>query len=163
MLLTEQSYQKIDLELSKYPKDKRQSSLIAALAIAQEENSWLSPEIIEEVAKYIGIPPIVAQEVATFYNMFNTEHKCKNRISVCTNLPCALRGGAMIANYLKNKLGIDFHETTSDLNFTLLEGECAGACGDAPVILINNKHICIKMTEEKVDLLIDALKKESGE
>ncbi|AGF49203.1 NADH-quinone oxidoreductase subunit NuoE [Candidatus Kinetoplastidibacterium galati] len=163
MLLSEQSYQKIDSELSKYPEDKRQSSLIAALAIAQEENSWLSPEIIEEVASYIGIPPIVAQEVATFYNMFNTEHKCKNKISICTNLPCALRGSVIVANYLKNKLGIDFHETTPDHSFTLLESECAGACGDAPVILINNKHMCIKMTEEKVDLLIDTLKKESGE
>ena len=81
------------------------------------------------------------------------------KITVCTNLPCALSGGVHAADYIKNKLGIDFNETTADGRFTLKEGECMGACGDAPVLLVNNHRMCSWMTEEKIDQLLADLKK----
>ncbi|SEI82947.1 MULTISPECIES: NADH-quinone oxidoreductase subunit NuoE [unclassified Achromobacter] len=158
MLLSEQAYQKIDRELAKFPADQRQSAIMASLAIAQEEKGWLATEIIEDVAKYIGVPPIAVQEVATFYNMFDVKPVGKNKIAVCTNLPCALRDGDRAGEYLKRKLGVDYRETTADGQFTLVEGECMGACGDSPVLIVNNKHMCVRMTDEKLDALVAALK-----
>jgi NADH-quinone oxidoreductase subunit E len=158
MLLSEQAYQKIDRELAKFPGDQRQSAIMASLAIAQEEKGWLATEIIEDVANYIGVPPIAVQEVATFYNMFDVKPVGKNKIAVCTNLPCALRDGERAGDYLKRKLGVDYRETTADGQFTLVEGECMGACGDSPVLIVNNKHMCVRMTEEKLDALVAALK-----
>ncbi|HYG45297.1 MAG TPA: NADH-quinone oxidoreductase subunit NuoE [Bordetella sp.] len=158
MLLSEQAYQKIDRELAKFPADQRQSAIMASLAIAQEEKGWLPPEVLEDVATYIGVPPIAVQEVATFYNMFDTMPVGKHKIAVCTNLPCALRDGEKAGDYLKRKLGVDYRETTSDGLFTLVEGECMGACGDSPVLIVNNKHMCVRMTEEKLDALVQGLK-----
>ncbi|WP_459617551.1 NADH-quinone oxidoreductase subunit NuoE [Bordetella sp. 2513F-2] len=158
MLLSEQAYQKIDRELAKFPADQRQSAIMASLAIAQEEKGWLPAEIIEDVANYIGVPPIAVQEVATFYNMFDVAPVGKHKIAVCTNLPCALRDGERAGDYLKRKLGVGYRETTPDGQFTLIEGECMGACGDAPVVIVNNKHMCVRMTEQKLDALVDTLK-----
>ena len=159
MLLSEQAYQKIDRELAKFPADQRQSAIMASLAIAQEEKGWLSPEVLEDVAKYIGVPPIAVQEVATFYNMFDIKPVGKHKIAVCTNLPCALRDGEKAGEYLKRKLGVDYRETTPDGLFTLVEGECMGACGDSPVLIVNNKHMCVRMAPEKIDAMIDELKR----
>ncbi|SNT21310.1 NADH dehydrogenase subunit E [Noviherbaspirillum humi] len=159
MLLSEQAYRKIDRELAKFPADQRQSAVMAALAIAQDEKGWLAPEVMEDVARYIGMPPIAVQEVATFYNMFDTKPVGKVKISVCTNLPCALSGGEKAAAYLKEKLGIDYKETTPDGQITLVEGECMGACGDAPVMLVNNKRMCSFMTDERIDALLEEVKK----
>ena len=158
MLLSEQAYQRIDRELAKFPEDQRQSAIMASLAIAQEEKGWLSPELIEDVANYIGVPPIAVQEVATFYNMFDVKPVGKYKISVCTNLPCALRGGESAADLVKRKLGIGFKETTPDGLFTVVEGECMGACGDAPVMLVNNKHMCVLMSDERIDAMLQELK-----
>ncbi|MDQ8032554.1 NADH-quinone oxidoreductase subunit E [Bordetella genomosp. 1] len=158
MLLSAQAYQKIDRELAKFPADQRQSAIMASLAIAQEEKGWLPAEILEDVAKYIGVPPIAVQEVATFYNMFDVKPVGQHKIAVCTNLPCALRDGERAGDYLKRKLGVDYRETTADGKFTLIEGECMGACGDSPVVIVNNKHMCVRMTEEKLDALVDGLK-----
>ncbi|MFY2644446.1 NADH-quinone oxidoreductase subunit NuoE [Achromobacter insuavis] len=158
MLLSEQAYQKIDRELAKFPADQRQSAIMASLAIAQEEKGWLATDIIEDVANYIGVPPIAVQEVATFYNMFDVKPVGKTKIAVCTNLPCALRDGERAGDYLKRKLGVDYRETTADGQFTLVEGECMGACGDSPVLIVNNKHMCVRMTEEKLDALVAILK-----
>jgi len=158
MLLSEQAYQRIDRELTKYPGDQKQSAIMAALAIAQDEKGWVSTDVIDDVAAYLGVPPIAVQEVATFYNMFNVQPAGKFKISVCTNLPCALRDGERAADHLKRKLGIDFRETTADGLFTLVEGECMGACGDAPVLLVNNKHMCVRMSDDKLDAMIQDLK-----
>ena len=158
MLLSEQAYQKIDRELAKFPADQRQSAIMASLAIAQEEKGWLATETIEDVANYIGVPPIAVQEVATFYNMFDVKPVGKNKIAVCTNLPCALRDGDRAGEYLKRKLGVDYRQTTADGQFTLVEGECMGACGDSPVLIVNNKHMCVRMTDDKLDALVAALK-----
>lgn len=159
MLLTEQAYKKIDRELAKFPADQRQSAVMAALAIAQDEKGWLAPEVMQDIADYIGMPAIAVQEVATFYNMYNLKPLGKQKITVCTNLPCALSGGEKAAHYLKEKLGIDYRETTADGQFTLIEGECMGACGDAPVLLVNNKRMCSHMSNEKIDALLEELKK----
>ena len=159
MLLTEQAYKKIDRELAKFPADQRQSAVMAALAIAQDEKGWLAPEVMQDIADYIGMPAIAVQEVATFYNMYNLKPLGKQKITICTNLPCALSGGEKAARHLKEKLGIDYRETTADGNFTLVEGECMGACGDAPVLLVNNKRMCSHMSNDKIDALLEELKK----
>jgi NADH-quinone oxidoreductase subunit E len=159
MLLSEQSYKKIDRELAKFPPDHRESAVMAALAIAQDEKGWLPPEVMQDVADYIGMPAIAVQEVATFYNMYNTKPVGKYKISVCTNLPCQLSGGEKAAHHLKEKLGIGYRETTADGQFTLVEGECMGACGDAPVMLVNNKRMCSWMSNDKIDALVEELKK----
>lgn len=157
MLLSEQAYKKIDREIAKYPPDQKQSAIMASLAIAQEEKGWVSPEIIQDVADYLGQPAIAVQENATFYNMFDVRPVGKFKITVCTNLPCALRDGEVTADYLKKKLGIGFRETTPDGTFTLMEGECMGACGDSPVLLVNNNHMCVRMEREKIDSMISEL------
>lgn len=159
MLLSEQTYKKIDREIAKFPADQKQSAVMAALAIAQDETGWLAPEVLQSVADYLGMPAIAVQEVATFYNMYNVKPVGKFKISVCTNLPCALSGGEKAAYYLKQKLGIDYKQTTSDDLFTLVEGECMGACGDAPVMIVNNKRMCSHMSNEKIDALVEELKK----
>jgi NADH-quinone oxidoreductase subunit E len=159
MLLSQECYKKIDRELAKYPADQRQSAVMAALAHAQVELGWVSPEVMKELADYIRMPAIAVQEVATFYNMYNLKPVGKHKITVCTNLPCALSGGVKAAEHLKQKLGIDFRGTTEDGEFTLMEGECMGACGDAPVLLVNNHRMCSFMSNDKIDSLVEELKK----
>ena len=158
-MLSAQCYQKIDRELAKYPADQRQSAVMASLAHAQVELGWLSPDTMQEIADYIGMPAIAVQEVATFYNMFNIKPVGKHKITVCTNLPCALSGGERAGQFLKDKLGNDYRDTTEDGQFTLLEGECMGACGDAPVMLVNNHRMCSFMSDAKIDALVEELKK----
>ncbi|GAC1414538.1 MAG: hypothetical protein NVSMB6_16710 [Burkholderiaceae bacterium] len=119
MLLSEQAYEKIDREIAKFPTDQKQSAVMGALAIAQDEQGWLAPELMQDVADYLGMPAIAVQEVATFYTMYNTKPVGRFKISVCTNLPCALSGGEKAANYLKEKLGIGYRQTTSDGELTL--------------------------------------------
>ncbi|HET8702881.1 MULTISPECIES: NADH-quinone oxidoreductase subunit NuoE [Castellaniella] len=157
-MLSEQAYRDIDREIAKYPADQKQSAVMAALTIAQGEKGWVSPDVIRDVAAYLGMPPVAVQEVATFYNMYNTKPVGRYTLTICTNLPCALQGATQAAEHLKRKLGIDFHETTPDGLFTLVEGECMGACGDAPVMLANGTHMCCRMQPEKIDALIGELK-----
>ena len=159
MLLSQDAYKKIDRELAKFPSDQKQSAVMSALAIAQDEKGWLSPEVIRDVASYLDMPAIAVQEVATFYTMYNLKPVGKYKLTICTNLPCQLSNGDRAAAYLKQKLGVDFNETTADGLFTLKEGECMGACGDSPVMLVNNKRMCSFMSNEKIDALIEELKK----
>lgn len=159
MVLSEQALKKIDREVAKFPADQKQSAVMAALAIAQDEQGWLSPEVMQDVGGYLGMPAIAVQEVATFYAMYNTKPVGKHKITICTNLPCALSGGEKAAHHLKHKLGIDYRETTADGQFTLMEGECMGACGDSPVLLVDNKRMCSLMSNDKIDALVEELKK----
>ena len=149
----------MDREIAKFPADQKQSAVMAALAIAQDEAGWLSPDVMQEVAAYLDMAPIAVQEVATFYAMYNLAPVGRSKITICTNLPCALSGGEKAAHYLKQKLGIGYRETTADGQFTLMEGECMGACGDAPVLLVNNKRMCGLMSDPKIDALLEELKK----
>jgi NADH-quinone oxidoreductase subunit E len=153
-MLSPESIGRIDREVAKYPVDQKQSAVMAALAIAQDEKGWLPKEIIAAVASYLGMAPVAAYEVASFYNMYDLQPVGKYKLTVCTNLPCALSGGVHAADYVKQKLGIDFNETTPDGKFTLKEGECMGACGDAPVMLVNNKRMCSFMLPEEIDKLL---------
>ena len=153
-MLSKEALAKIDREVAKYPADQKQSAVMAALVIAQDENGWLSQEAIATVAGYLGMAPIAVYEVASFYNMYDLHPVGKYKLTVCTNLPCALSGGVHAADYVKEKLGIDFNETTPDGRFTLKEGECMGACGDAPVLLVNNKRMCSFMFPEEIDKLL---------
>lgn len=158
-MLSDSSLKKIDREIEKYPVDQKQSAVMSALAIAQDEKGWLSNETMNFIAQYLGMPPISVYEVATFYNMYNLQPLGKYKLTICTNLPCGLSGGTDAATYLKQKLGIDFNQTTTDSKFTLKEGECMGACGDAPVLLVNNKRMCSYMSKKKIDQLLEELSK----
>ncbi len=153
-MLSPEALRRIDREVAKYPADQKQSAVMAALVIAQDEQGWLPQEAIAAVAAYLDMAPIAVYEVASFYNMYDLHPVGKYKITVCTNLPCALSGGVHAADYVKEKLGIDFNETTADGKFTLKEGECMGACGDAPVMLLNNKRMCSFMLPEQIDKLL---------
>jgi NADH-quinone oxidoreductase subunit E len=111
-----------------------------------------------EVADYLGMPPIAVHEVTTFYNMYNQHPVGKFKLNVCTNLPCQLRDGANALQHLEQKLGIHMGETTADGLFTLQQSECLGACGDSPVLLVNDRTMCSFMSHEKLDQLIDGLR-----
>ena len=158
-MLSDATKLKIDRELAKYPSDQRQSAVMAALAIVQDEHAWLSTESMDDVAQYIGMPAVAVYEVASFYNMYNLKPMGQTKITVCTNLPCALSGGVDAAEYLKQKLGVGWKELTKDGKFTLVEGECMGACGDAPVMTVNNKRMCSFMSHQKIDALVEELSK----
>jgi NADH-quinone oxidoreductase subunit E len=157
-MLSPEAYSKIDREVAKYPAEQKQSAVMSALAIAQDENGWLSADTMQAVADYLGMPAVAVQEVATFYNMYNLKPMGKYKITVCTNLPCALSGGVGAAEYLKGKLGVGFRETTPDGRITLVEGECMGACGDSPVMLVNNRRMCSFMSHDRIDALLEELK-----
>ena len=153
-MLSADALSRIDREIAKYPAGQKQSAVMSALAIAQDEHGWLSTETMDFVAQYLGMPPVAVYEVATFYTMYNVKPTGKHKITICTNLPCALQDAVASADYLKQRLGIGFGETTADGQVTLLEGECFGACGDAPVLLVNNKRMCSFMRREQLDALL---------
>ena len=158
MTLSADSLKRIDREIAKYPPEQKQSAVMGALIIAQDEKGWLSNEIIDTVAGYLGMPPVAVYEVATFYSMYNLQPTGKYKLTLCTCLPCGLQGSLAAADHLREKLGIDFNETTPDGRFSLKEGECMGACAMAPVLLVNNKKMHDYMTNEKLDQLIAELK-----
>ena len=158
MTLSPEALAGIDRAVAKYPPDQRQSAVMAALTIAQDEKGWLSTETMDFVAHYLGMPPIAVYEVASFYAMYDLEPTGKYKLTICTNLPCALQGANVAAAHLRKTLGIDFNETTADGQFTLKQGECFGACGDAPVLLMNNKRMLCAMTPDKLDELFKDLK-----
>lgn len=158
--LSEKTLADIAHNVAKYPPDQKQSAVMAALIAAQTELGWVSPQVIATVAKILEMPTIAVDEVATFYNMYNTKPIGKYKLVICTNLPCQLTHGQTAANYLKDILGIGFNETTSCGTFTLKEGECMGACGDSPVMLVNDKRMCSLMSNEKIDSLLSELRAE---
>ena len=158
-MLSTEALTKIDRELRKYPPDQKRSAVMSALAIAQDEKGSLGSEVIDFVAEYLGMPSIAVYEVATFYEMYNLKPVGKYKVCICTNLPCALSGATVSAQHLRKRLGIGWGETTADAMFTLKEGECFGACGDAPVMLVNNKTMMIGMTPEKLDAWLAEVKK----
>jgi NADH-quinone oxidoreductase subunit E len=156
-MLSAESLAKIDREVAKYPADQKQSAVMSALRIAQQEKGWLAEDTIAFVADYLGMPPIAAYEVATFYNMYNTKPVGRHKLTVCTNLPCRLTQQHDIGAYLQKKLGIGWGETTDDGKFTLTEGECMGSCDGAPLLLHNNHKMCSHLTPEAVDKLLSEL------
>jgi len=158
MTLSVSSRQKIDKEIAKYPADQKQSAVMSALIIAQDEKGWLSTETMDFVAGVLGMAPVAVYEVASFYNMYNLQPTGRHKLTICTCLPCGLQGSLAAADHLKARLGIDFGETSADGRFTLKEGECMGACAMAPVVLVNNKKMHDTMSNEKLDALVDELR-----
>jgi len=156
-MLSSDALRRIDREVGKYPPDQKQSAVMSALAVAQDENGWLSVEMMDAVARHLGMPPVAVYEVASFYTMYNLEPTGRFKLTICTNLPCALQGATAAAEHLKQRLRIGFNETTPDRKFTLKEGECFGACGDAPVVLVNNKRMCSFMRPDALDALLAEL------
>ena len=148
-----------DKEVAKYPADQKQSAVMACLAIVQHEQGYVSRESEKEVAAYLGMPPIAVHEVTTFYNMYNQQPVGKYKLNVCTNLPCQLRDGQRALRHLEHRLGIKMGETTRDGLFTLQQSECLGACADSPVMLVNDRTMCSFMSPDKLDQLVDGLKK----
>jgi NADH-quinone oxidoreductase subunit E len=161
-MLTEQTKARFDREVAKYPPDQKVSAVMACLSIIQQEQGWVSDEAQELVAGYLEMAPIAVREVATFYNMYNLQPVGKFKLNVCTNLPCQLRDGQKALQYLEQKLGVEEGGTTTDGVFTLQKCECLGACADAPVMLVNDRHMVSYMSNDKLDLLIDGLRKQAG-
>jgi NADH-quinone oxidoreductase subunit E len=157
-MLSPESLKKIDREIAKYPPDQKRSAVMSALIVAQDEKGWLAPEVMDFVAGYLGLPPVLVYEVASFYTMYNLKKVGRHKLTICTCLPCGLQGALDAADHLQAKLGIGFNETTPDGRFTLKEGECMGACAMAPVVLVNNKKMHDYMTHEKLDRLIEGLR-----
>ena len=154
-LLSKEAYQGIDKEIAKYPADRKSSAVMAALAIAQNELGWVSESVVEDVAAYLEMRAIAVWEVATFYGMYNLDKPGRFKLAICTNLPCALQGANKTADQLKALFGINFNETASDGSVTLKEAECMGACGDAPVVIINDREMRGKVSVEDVAGLVE--------
>jgi len=138
-IFSKENKKRITEILLKYPDDRKASALLPLLDLAQRQNgNWLPKVAILEISKVLNLPYIKVLEVATFYTMYNLSPVGKNLLQVCTTTPCWLRGSDDIVSICKNKLGINFGETTKDNKFTLLEVECLGACSNAPMIQIND-------------------------
>lgn len=150
----------IDHWLTKYPPEQRRSAVVAALLYVQEQNGgWLSQAAMEAVAQYLQITPIEVYEVATFYDMYYLKPRGRHKIGICTNISCLLRGAEEIAACAKQRLGINFGESTPDGQFALRELECMAACGGAPMCQINDREYHENLTPEKMLMLIDELAK----
>jgi len=157
-LLSDEVRREIDHSRAKFPDDQQQSALIDSLRAAQHENGgYLTPELIEAVAGYLDLPPIKAQEIATFYSMFETEPVGRHSISVCTNVSCMLCGGNELLRHLEKKLGIKVGESTPDNRIYLKrEEECLAACDGAPMMMVDHRYY-ENLTPEKVDEIIEGL------
>ena len=157
-LLSDATLARFDREVAKYPDDQKQSAVMACLAIVQQEQGFVSPDSERAIAAHLDMAPMAVHEVSTFYNMYNLQPVGKYKINVCTNLPCQLRHGQGALEYVCKKLDVDVGGTTSDGMFTVQPGECMGACGDAPVLLVNDRNMCSYMSHDKIDQLIDGLR-----
>jgi NADH-quinone oxidoreductase subunit E len=162
-MISESTRARFDRETAKYPAEQRQSAVMACLSIVQQEQGHVSPESEAEIAAYLGIPAMAVHEVTTFYNMYNQAPVGRFKLNVCTNLPCQLRNGQGALEHVEKRLGIHMGETTQDGLFTLQQSECLGACADAPVMLVNDRHMCSFMSNTKLDELIDGLKATGGQ
>ncbi len=158
-MLSEQIQTRINRELKKYPADQKQSAVMAALRFVQDEKGWIANEDMADVAAYLGMPKMAVYEVATFYHMYNLKPMGKHTLTVCTNLSCTLCGAEETVAYLKSKLGIGLGEVTADGKYGLREGECMGACKDAPLFTVNNKRLCGRLGKEKIDQILAELDK----
>lgn len=156
-LLNTHIVEEIEHWLARYPEDQRQSAVLGALRAVQHVQGYLSKEMMDAVADYIGIPEISVYEVASFYSIFNLEPVGKHEISVCNNISCMLRGAEEIVAHLENRFGIKLGESTSDGKFFLKkEEECLAACAGGPMMQVN--HVYFEdLTIEKVDEILDKL------
>lgn len=144
----------IDRWIAKYPPERKQSAVLSALHLAQDQNGgWLPQDLLDAVADYLEMPRIAVYEVATFYTMFDLKPVGKHKIGLCTNISCQLQGSDKIADHLKARLGVDFGCTTEDNQFTLRTVECLGACRNGPVMHLD-KTYHENLTPEKIDEIL---------
>ena len=153
-MLSDQIQAQIERELKKYPTDQKRSAVMAALRFVQDEKGWISNDDMTDVADYLGMPHMAVYEVATFYHMYNLKPAGRYTLTVCTNLSCQLMGANETLDYLKQKLGIGLNEITADGKYGLREAECMGACVEAPLLTVNNKRMCSRLTPEKIDQIL---------
>lgn len=158
-MLSANIQEQINRELKKYPVDQKQSAVMSALRFVQDEKGWISNDDMSDVADFLGMANMAVLEVATFYHMYNLKPMGKTTITVCTNLSCTLCGAEDTVAHLKTRLGIGLGEVTADGKFGLREGECMGACKDAPLFTINNKRLCGRLSNEKIDQILAELDK----
>ncbi len=156
-LISAEALAEIDRWITKYPPEHRRSAVIQALHVVQEQHGWLSNELMDAVAQYLGMPRIAVYEVATFYSMFNLKPCGRHTIAVCTNISCMLRGSGDIVRHLEKKCGVRLGQTTPDGRFTIKEVECLAACGGAPMFQIGKTYY-ENLTPQKVDEILDGLK-----
>ncbi|RLK50825.1 NADH dehydrogenase subunit E [Alkalispirillum mobile] len=157
-LLTPEMRAEIDHWLTKYPDDQKQSAVIPALHVVQDNTGgWLRREYMDAVAEYLEMDPVAVYEVATFYSMFDLEPVGRHKVNICTNICCWLKGAEDIVAYTEKKLGIKLGETTADDRITLkIEEECLAACTGAPMMVVDG-HYYTDLTPEKIDQILDAL------
>ena len=159
-MLSDQIQTQINRELTKYPANQKQSAVMAALRFVQDEKGWISNDDMADIAVVLEMPQMSVYEVATFYHMYNLKPMGKHMLTVCTNISCMLCGSAETVAHLSKRLGIGLGEVTADGKYGLREGECMGACVDAPMFTINNKKMCGRLTSEKIDQILAELDKQ---
>lgn len=157
-VLSEHSIEEIEEWMSRFPDDRKQSAVLAALSIAQHQNQgWLSTELMDAVAAKLEMPPIAVYEVASFYSMFETQPVGRNCVAICTNISCMLMGSDNIVNHVEKKFGIKLGESTEDGRiFLKVEEECLAACSGGPMMQVNHVYHT-QLTPEKVDDILDGL------
>ena len=157
-ILSEHTRSEIDEWLKKYPEDRKQSAVLAALREAQHQNEgYLTTELMDAVAEYLGMPNIAVYEVASFYSMFETNPVGRHSISICTNISCMLMGSDSVVNHIEKKLGIKTGESTPDGKFFIkCEEECLAACCGGPMMMIDHKYY-ENLTPDKIDEILDSL------
>ena len=155
---SEENLKRIENEIKKYPV--KRPAVMAALWIAQEQNGWISGEVIREVSSLLDITPEDVLGIISFYTMYHQKPMGKYHIQVCTNVSCMLRGGYDIFSQVKEKLNIDNMQVTENSLFSLEEVECMGSCGTAPMIVVNEDYY-ENLDKEKVDSLLNSLKEKS--
>lgn len=153
-ILSQKFYDRMAKLEPRYPK--KVALLLPALHAAQEETSWLSPDVMEEIGAYIGIHPAQVREVASFYTMYNLKPVGKYHLKICTNVACCLRGAEKLVEHCEEKFGVRCGDTTPDRKFTIMEEECLGACGTAPAMMLNDDYH-ENLTVEKLDQIISKL------
>ena len=160
MNFSEQTMARFAKEVAKYPPDQKQSAVMACLAIVQHEQGHVVSEAEAGIAAYLGMPAIAVHEVTTFYNMYNQQPVGRYKLNVCTNLPCALRGGDAALKHVCERAGVEPYGTSADGLLTVQPSECLGACADAPVMLVNDREMLSFMSPERLDELLAMMKVE---
>ena len=158
VVLSEDIREEIDTWTAKFPVGKQRSAIIGSLHAVQEHNKgYLTPELMDAVADYLGLQRIYVYEVATFYSMFQTEPVGRNEIAICTNISCMLSGSDLIVQHIENRLNIKLGESTKDGNiFLKKEEECLAACTGAPMMMVNHQYI-ENLNIEKANEILDEL------
>lgn len=159
LLISEPVRAEIDRWLKKYPPERKQSAVLIALRLVQEQNGGeLTEPLMDVIAEYLQMPKIAVYEVATFYSMYNLKPVGKHKVAVCNSISCMLMGSQKIIDHLQKRFGnVPLGEPSVDGKFTLKPAECLAACGGAPMMQIDDRDYYENLTIEKVDQILDGL------